>query len=260
MNLLSNRAFWQVRLSTLIMFTVASGTAMLFNYLVRSPEVAPMFEFGFPIPGYSRDAWYPGNLALKVPYHLAVNITLNAAFVLGCTIAWEVSARRKEAFKRLVPPMPRPQISLAALLVAVLTAGVLWPLVLAICFETDELAMMPGAAGILRGAAVLTWAVAVVIIGWLAERYVRAKALARQPPKVHEMRFRTRVIAALRPGTIRIWVGIGDGLADGGWENDVPAALIPRHLQAPNSEFYVAYGPNHEMIITRLDAAAPEQP
>jgi len=157
--------------------------------------------------------------------------------------------------------MARPQVSLAALLVGVLVAGLELPLVLAVWAQAGELPpMMPGAAGLLRFGAVLTWAGTAWIMAMLFEKYVRAKARTAQPAQPLVVKLRTRVIGALRPGTIRIKVGIGHGMLDGGMENDVPADLIPPDLQAPNSEFFVAYGPNQEMIITRLDAAAPGQP
>ncbi|HYG76326.1 MAG TPA: hypothetical protein VEK08_15075 [Planctomycetota bacterium] len=151
--------------------------------------------------------------------------------------------------------MPRPQISLAALLVGVLVAGLELPLFLAVWREMDEPEPFPLPTAIwFKAAAFVTWAGTAWIMAMLVEKYVRAKARTAQPSQPLVMKLRTRVIGALRPGTIRIKVGIGHGMLDGGMENDVPADLIPPDLQAPNSEFFVAYGPDQEMIITRLDA------
>jgi hypothetical protein len=48
-----------------------------------------------------------------------------------------------------------------------------------------------------------------------------------------------KVLACLRPGNLRVFVGYGLGMADGGILHDVPMDLVPFDLRMPNSEFTV---------------------
>jgi hypothetical protein len=58
---------------------------------------------------------------------------------------------------------------------------------------------------------------------------------AMNPP----IRILVRVIGVLSPGYVRVIVGPGLGMMDGGREQDYPAELIPSDLRVPNAEFFV---------------------
>ena len=50
-----------------------------------------------------------------------------------------------------------------------------------------------------------------------------------------EHRISASVIGCLRPGWIKLRVGDGIGLLDGGIDVEVPVHLVPHHLRMPNS-------------------------
>ncbi len=53
------------------------------------------------------------------------------------------------------------------------------------------------------------------------------------------IRILVRVIGCLEPGTIRVIVGPGFGMLDGGSEQTWPIDQVPADLRLPNAEFYL---------------------
>ncbi|WP_417387921.1 hypothetical protein [Gimesia sp.] len=62
-------------------------------------------------------------------------------------------------------------------------------------------------------------------------------------------RFPAKVLASLRPGYLTVFIGYGQGLADGGAPHEVPLDDIPFDLRLPNSEFTVIIDPTNGKII-----------
>jgi hypothetical protein len=55
----------------------------------------------------------------------------------------------------------------------------------------------------------------------------------------HILKAPAKVLACIRPGYLKVFVGHGLGMADGGIPHDVPMDLVPFDLRMPNSEFTV---------------------
>jgi hypothetical protein len=68
---------------------------------------------------------------------------------------------------------------------------------------------------------------------WLRRRQV----VAGVPPAPGVL---VRVVGCLSPGFVRVVVGPGVGMLDGGSEQDWPDAWVPASARRPNGEFWVA--------------------
>jgi len=66
------------------------------------------------------------------------------------------------------------------------------------------------------------------------------------------MKLPTRVIGCVEAGTLRIKVGVGIGMLDGGMEMNVPVEAIPPDLRMPNSQFLVSFAPDKSLIVERI--------
>lgn len=58
--------------------------------------------------------------------------------------------------------------------------------------------------------------------------------------KTSSMKTLVRVIGCLSPGFVRVMVGPGVGLLDGGSEQDWPEEWVPAHARFPNREFHIS--------------------
>ncbi|QDU00405.1 hypothetical protein V6x_00780 [Gimesia chilikensis] len=58
-----------------------------------------------------------------------------------------------------------------------------------------------------------------------------------------------KALASLRPGYLTVYIGYGQGLADGGIPYEVPIDDIPIDLRLPNSEFTAIIDPANSGII-----------
>ncbi len=54
-------------------------------------------------------------------------------------------------------------------------------------------------------------------------------------------RIHGRVVACISPGFVKVLVGPGVGLLDGGIPTDVPEHIIPADLRFPNREFILIF-------------------
>ena len=63
------------------------------------------------------------------------------------------------------------------------------------------------------------------------------------------LKFPAKVLASLRPGFLTVFIGYGQGLADGGIPYEVPIDDIPFDLRLPNSEFTAIIDPANRQII-----------
>lgn len=55
-----------------------------------------------------------------------------------------------------------------------------------------------------------------------------------------EAAFSVKVIGGLSPGFLRVVIGRGQGMMDGGSEQDWPEQWIPPEERRPNGEFWVS--------------------
>ncbi|MCA9013758.1 MAG: hypothetical protein KDA77_00370 [Planctomycetaceae bacterium] len=62
-------------------------------------------------------------------------------------------------------------------------------------------------------------------------------------------KFPAKVLASLRPGYLTVYIGYGQGLADGGIPSEFPLDDIPFDLRLPNSEFTAIIDPTNGRII-----------
>jgi len=70
-------------------------------------------------------------------------------------------------------------------------------------------------------------------------------------------KFPAKVLASLRPGFLTVFIGYGQGLADGGIPYEVPIDDIPFDLRLPNSEFTAIIDPANSGIID-IERNTPE--
>jgi len=62
-------------------------------------------------------------------------------------------------------------------------------------------------------------------------------------------RIPARVMMSPRPGSIRVLIGPGMGMLDGGAPRDIPMEIIPPELRTPNTEFTLVRDPGDEDFI-----------
>lgn len=70
-------------------------------------------------------------------------------------------------------------------------------------------------------------------------------------------KFPAKVLASLRRGYLTVFIGYGQGLADGGIPYEVPIDDIPFDLRLPNSEFVAIINPANGRI-TDVERHTPE--
>lgn len=63
-----------------------------------------------------------------------------------------------------------------------------------------------------------------------------------EPSSIH-----AKVIGAFVPGYVRVCIGTGMGMMDGGKDIEVPIEQIPVDLRMPNSEFMLLFDAGHQI-------------
>jgi hypothetical protein len=97
------------------------------------------------------------------------------------------------------------------------------------------------------------------VANWIRRLFesLNEKTTRRQPPptlRPEPKSIHTKVIGAFVPGHVRVCMGYGVGMLDGGVDIEVPIEHIPLDLRVPNSEFMLQFDAEHK--ITGIERIA----